>query len=277
MRMLTAVPGILIALGLIIAAPAHAATEPGRVSLRGWLGFTTVSLADINGEIRSARAEFLADTLVEEPHWDPFGGTANLGLEMEVQLTPVFSAGLGFSSQKGSLRLEALKVFSTDPATGEPAEVESFEEEPRYSSWDVVGTLGLWVPSAPGLHFGVQLGLVRGTLEMEGTHLFDTFTDLPFLEFTQGDWKGTGVVLGAFTGYEQPLSPELSLSTRMGYRYRKISTPDGILRTTRWGDQGNSREWASGPPLDSDGNPMDLDLGGFYINIGLSLGFGGGD
>jgi hypothetical protein len=277
MRIRTAVPSVLLALGLIIAAQAHAATVPGRISLRAWTGFTTLSLADINDDIRSNRAAFRADTLVEETHWDPFGGSANLRLEMDVQLTPMISAGLGFSSQNGSIRLQASRVFSTDPITGEPAEVETFERDPKYSAWDVVGTLGLWFPSAPGLNFGLQLGFVRGELVSEDTHLLDTFSSSPVLEISNGDWKGTGAVVGAFGGYERPILPELSLSTRMGYRYRNIARPDGILRTTSWGDQGNSREWTSGPLLDSKGKPMDLNLSGFYCEVGLTLGFGGGD
>ena len=275
MRRSRAISGVLIGLGLLTAAPALAATQRGKVSLRGSLGFTTLALGDINDQIRSARDEFLADTLVEESRWDPFGGAPDFGIEVDVQLTPVLSAGLGFSSQGGTRRHEAFRVFSIDPSTGEPANTESLDEDLKYSAWDVVGTLGLWVPSAPGLHFGVQLGLARGTFEQQATHLDDSGRDLPFLEISQGDWKGTGVVLGAFTGYEQPLSSVLSLSSRMGYRYRNIRRPDGTLRTTHWGDTGNERHWESGPLLDDEGNPMELDLSGFYFRIGLALGLGG--
>ena len=274
MRMLRGVPGVLIALGILSVAPAHAATQQGKTTLRGWLGFSTLALGDINDQIRSQRDDFLADTLLDEAKWDPLGGAPNLGFELEVQLTPVLSAGLGFSSQRGSRRHQAFLVYSRDPDTGEPSGIESFDEDIKFSAWDVVGTLGLWVPSAPGLHFGAQLGLARGTFESQATHLFDTGIELPFLQVEQGDWRGTGVVLGAFTGYEQPLSSALSLCTRMGYRYRNIRRPDGVLRTTHWGDTGNERQFEPGPLMDADGNPMELDLGGFYFNLGLSLGFG---
>lgn len=277
MRIRTAVPCVLVALGLISASPAHAATAPGRISLRGWAGFTTLSMADVNDDIRSTQAAFRADTTVEELRWDPFGGSPNLRLELDVQVTPVLSAGLGFSTQSGSVRLQSSRVFSVDPITGEPAEVETFEQEPKFTAWDFVGTLGLWVPSAPGLNFGLQLGFVRGAMETENTHLFDTFSASPVLEISNGEWKGSGPVLGVFSGYERPILPELSLSTRLGYRYRKIPRPDGILKTTSWGDQGNSREWTTGPLRNSRGEPIDLDLSGFYIDIGLSLGFGGAD
>ena len=278
MRIPIVLSGTLLTLGLLAASPSHAASEPGKISLRGCLGFTTLSLRDINDDIRSVREGFMADTLVEEARWDPFGSSPNLGLELEVQLTKKLSAGLAFSAQKGSRRQQALRVFSTDPSTGEPAASESFEAEPSFSAWDVSGTLGLWVPSAPGLNFGVQLGIVRGTLRAEGTHLYDAaITSLPYLQLIHGEWKGTGAVVGAFTGYEQPLSPELTFSSRLGYRYRRIAGLDGTLATTEWGDQGNQREWTSGPPLDAQGRPMRLDLGGFYVNIGLSLGFGGAD
>ena len=277
MRIRSAVPSVLIALGLITAARAHAATVPGRISLRAWSGFTTLSLADVNDDIRTARAAFQADTLVDELRWDPFGGTANLRLELDVQLTPTISAGLGFSSQSGNLRHHASRVISTDPGTGEPAEVETFEQDPKFTAWDVVGTLGLWFPSAPGLNFGLQLGFIRGALETENTHLLDTFTSSPVLEISNGEWIGTGAVVGLFSGYEQAILPDLSLSTRVGYRYRNIGRPDGLLKTTSWGDQGNSREWTAGPLLNSQGKPIDMDLSGFYVEVGLSLGFGGGD
>lgn len=277
MKIRSAIRGVFVALCLCGATSVHAATEPGKVSLRGHVGIAALSPADINDAARAARDELLADSTVEESRWDPFGITPSLGIELEMQLTRELSFGLAFSSQHSFRRHTAVRVFSTNPATGEPAEMESIEEELRISAWDIGGTLALWVPSAPGLHFGVQLGLVRGALEKEGMHFFETFTAEPFLESTRGDWSGTGVALGAYTGYEQAVTPECALSTRIGYRVRKIGAPDGILRTTRWGDQGNSREWSEGPPLDSDGRPMGLDLGGFYFNLGLSLGFGGGD
>lgn len=277
MRIRTAVASVLVALGSIIAARADAAASPGRISLRGWAGFTTLSMADINDDIRSTQAAFRADTTVEELRWDPFGGSPNLRLEMDVQVTPLLSAGLGFSTQNGSVRLQSSRVFSVDPTTGEPAEIETLEQYPKFTAWDFVGTLGLWVPSAPGLNFGLQLGFVRGAVTTENTRLLDKFTASPLLEISDGEWQGTGPVLGAFAGFERSILPELSLSTRLGYRYRKIPRPDGILKTTSWGDQGNSREWTTGPLRNSKGEPIDLDLSGFYIDVGLSLGFGGAD
>jgi len=273
MRMRIAVPGMLIALGLIVAVPADAVTQPGKATLRGWLGFTTLNLGDINDGIRSARDAFMADTLVDEASWDPLGGAPNLGVDLDIQLTPVFSAGLGFSTHRSSVRHQALRILSYDFDTGEPAEIESYDEETKISAWDVVGTLGLWVPSAPGFQFGAQLGLVRGTIEREGVYLIDAFTVLPNMQLTQGSWKGTGIVLGAFTGYEQPVTSQLSFSSRIGYRYRKIGRPTGTIVLTEWGDQGNAREVEHGPLQDGTG----LDLGGFYFKVGLSMGLGGGE
>lgn len=277
MRMRNMAPGMLIALGLIIAIPAQAVTQPGKARLRGSLGFTTLALGDINGEIRSRRDAFMADTLVDESTWDPMGGTSKLGLDLDIQITPVISAGLGFSTQRSSVKHQALRVLSLDLETGEPAEIEHFDEDVKVSAWDVVGTLGLWVPSAPGLHFGAQLGLVRGTFQREAVYLIDAFTVEPNMILSQGTWKGTGVVLGAFTGYEQPLTSQLTLASRLGYRYRKIGSPEGRVVLTEWGDQGNVREVETGPLLDDQGNRMALDLGGFYVNVGLSIGLGGGE
>lgn len=265
---------LFVPLALGMASPAGAADVPGRVTLRAWSGFTTLSLGHVNDNIREMRDAFRADTLVEDSIWDPFGGAGNLRAEMEVQLTPIFSAGLGFSSQRGSVRLEATRVFSYE-LDGEPAEIEIFEEEPIVKAWDIVGTLGVRVPSAPGLGFGMQLGFVRGTYEVQQSHLIDTFTELPSMEIANGLWKGTGVVLGAYTGYERAVTRELNVCTRMGYRYRRIGRLDGMLQTTIWGDQGNAREWEQGPLLDRNGQVMELDMSGFYFDIGLSLGFGG--
>lgn len=273
MRMLRAVSGVLIALGLMTTAPAHASTERGKTSFRGWWGYTSLTLGDINNAIRSDWARFQADTLAEEVNWNAFGGAPNLGLELEVQITPGISAGLGFSSQRGSRRLEAVR--SLDDTVNFSSLRETFEEDLRFSAWDVVGTLGFWLPSAPGLHAGVQLGVVRGKFETDRTHFFDSSSELPFQEFTRGEWKGTGVVLGAFSGYDLPLSSTLSLSSRMGYRYRNIKSPKGTLRSTLYADQGDERRWETGPLLGPGGNPLDLDLGGLYFNVGLCLGLGG--
>jgi len=285
----TVVAGLLLALGLTLASPVQA-TQPGKARLRGWLGFTTLPLGDFNGQIRSERNAFMADTLTDEATWDPMGGAPSLGLELEVQLTPVLSAGIGFSSHRSSVRQEAFRILSIDLETGEPAEFEDFDQELKVSAWDVVGTLGLWVPSAPGLHFGAQLGLVRGTLTREFVHVASAFSiPAEFTEFVDGRWTGTGIVLGAFTGYDQPISSQLSLTSRIGYRYRKIGSPDGIVRTlTLDENEGTSYEWEPGPsrlwrvgapgaPLDVEGDPMSLDLGGFHFKVGLSMALGGGE
>lgn len=268
---------VLLVLGLCAASSAFAAVDPGRVTLRGSTGFSTLSLNRLNEDIKAMRDAFLADTLVEESRWEPFGGSPNFRVELEAQLTKVFSAGLAVSAQRGAMRHDALRVFSYEPGTEDPAEIESFEREPRFEAWDVVGTLGLWVPSAPGLHFGMQLGYVRGTYHLTEAHLIDTFTQLPSMEIGTGTWRGSGAVLGAYTGYERPVTTDLSISTRIGYRFRRIGRLDGLFNITTWGDQGNAREWESGPLLDLAGKVMPLDLSGSYFDIGLSLGFGGGE
>lgn len=271
------VPGLLVALGLLVAAPSQSAPDPGKARLRVWAGFTTLTLGDINDGIRSARDEFLADTLTDEATWDPFGGMPSVGGELDFQVTPVISAGFGVSAHRGSVRHQALRILSVDSGTGEPAEIESFDETLEISAWDVVGTLGLWVPSAPGLHFGAQLGMVRGTFQRESVYLIDAFTIEPNMQLRQGTWKGTGIVLGAFTGYEQSLTSQVAFTTRLGYRIRKVGRPQGTEIITDWGDSGNAREWETGRLLDEDGNTVELDLGGFYFKVGLSMALGGGE
>lgn len=276
MRFMHAVSGALVLVGLFAAAPAQSVSLPGKAKLRAWMGFNTMPLGDINDRIRAERQAFLADTLTDEAIWDPFGGAPGLGAELDVQINTILSAGIGFSALRGSIRQEAFRVFSLDPDSGEPAELEDFDRTLKVSSWDVVGTLGLWVPSAPGLHFGAQLGLVRGTFKSDVVHIFSTFNQGEYTEFQEGEWKGTGVVLGAFTGYEQSLSSALSLTSRIGYRYRKVGSPEGVLRIlTLDENEGTSYEWEHGPLLDPDGDPVSLDLGGFYFKVGLSMGLGG--
>ena len=263
-------------LALILGAtPALAATDPGRVTLRGSSGFTTLSLNHLNEDIKGYRDALRADTLVDEARWEPFGGTPSFRVELDAQLTKVFSAAIGFSAQNGHVRHEAFRVISRDPSTGEDAEIESFDEDVRVQAWDVVGTLGLWVPSSPGLNFGLQLGYVRGTYRRDESHLIDTFTGLPSMEIGAGTWHGSGIVLGAFTGYERPVTSDLSVSTRIGYRYRRIGRLEGTFIQTTWGDQGNERSWEDGPLLDRAGHVMPVDLSGSYFDIGLTLGFGG--
>jgi len=268
---------VMLALVLCSASPAFAATDPGRVTFRASSGFTTLALDRINDGIRATQQAFLSDTLVEDVRWEPFGGSPSFRVELEAQLTPLLSVGLGYHLQRGAVRHEAFRVFSIEAGTGEPAEIESFEEEPRFEAWDVVGTLGLWAPSAPGLNFGLQLGFVRGTYRTEQTHLIDTFTELPSMEISTGEWKGSGVVLGAYTGYERAVTTDLSIATRIGYRYRRIGRLDGLFSITTWGDQGNSREWETGPLTDARGHALPMDLSGAYFDIGLTLGFGGLD
>jgi hypothetical protein len=279
---------LLVALGLTLAVPALA-TPPGKTRLRAWMGFTTLPLGNLNDQVRSERNAFMGDTLTDESRWDPLGGAPNPVVELDVQLTPVLSAAIGYSSNRSSVRHEAFRIISVDEF-GEPAETEDFDQALKVSTWDVVGTLGLWVPSAPGLHFGAQLGLARGTLTNESVHDVSAFSiPAAYTEFLNGRWTGTGLVLGAFTGYDQPISSQLSLTTRVGYRYRRIGRLDGIVRrleldenegTSYEWEPGPLRHWKIGPPgahLDTGGDPMSLDLGGFYFNVGLSVGLGGGE
>jgi hypothetical protein len=268
-------PAALIALGLLMAAPAYTAPTPGKTTVRAWLGYSTFALGDINSQIEAQRNAFGSDTLVDESRWDPFGGAPNLGGELDVQITPTVSAGLGVDVHRSSVRHQMSRVFSLDPDSGEPAEFENLDEQTKISAWDVVANVSMWVPSAPGLYFGAQVGLVRGTYTNESVHHIDTFTTPSDLLLTQGTFQGTGAVLGAFTGYEQSINPQLSITTRMGYRYRQIARPIGTTNITEWGDQGNAREWESGPLLDANGHTMSLDLGGFYFQIGLSVALGG--
>ncbi len=277
MRMRNVVRGMIVAMSLVVAVPSYAVTQPGKARLRASLGFTTLTLGDINDQIRSDRDAFMADTLTDESSWDPLGGAPNLGVELDVQITPVVSAGIGFGAHRSSIRHNAFRILSLDIDTGEPAEFEQFDEKLKLSAWDVVGTVGLWVPSAPGLHFGAQVGMVRGTFERESWYLIESFSVEANMQQKLGTWSGTGVVLGAFTGYEQPITSQLSFASRVGYRYRKIGSPSGTLITINWGDQGNEREVEPGPLLDADGNPMELDLGGFYFNVGVSMSLGGGE
>ena len=274
MRMRNA-PALVVVLGLLVAAPAFAVPAPGKATLRAWMGFTTLALGDINSQIEAQRNTFAGDSLVDELMWNPLGGAPNVGGELDLQFTRTVSGGIAVNVHRSSVDHQMFRVFSLDPDTGEPAETESYDERLHVSAWDVTANMTYWVPSAPGLHFGAQLGLVRGTFERDDVYHLDTNTQLPDLLLTQGTFKGTGAVLGAFTGYDQPITPQLSLTTRMGYRYRQIQKPLGTTYSTDFGDQGNTREWENGPLLDANGHPMSLDLGGFYFQIGISATLGG--
>jgi len=273
--MRNAAPAMLVVLSLLAAAPARPAPQPGRTTLRAWMGFSTLALGDINSRIEAQRTAFGSDTTVDELRWDPFGGAPNLGGELDVQISPKLSAGIGVDVLRSSVSHQVFRVFSLDPDTGEPAEFETTDEHGTVSAWDVVGNVSMWVPSAPGLYFGAQVGLMRGTFTHSDVYHVETFTAFPDLRFTDGTFKGTGAVLGAFTGYDQALTPQLSLTTRMGYRFRQISRPLGVTYVTDWGDQGNTREWENGQLVDQNGKPMNLDLGGFYFQVGLSATLGG--
>jgi hypothetical protein len=272
--MRNAPPALIAALGLLVAAPALAVPAPGKATLRAFVGFTTLGLGDINSQITAQRDAFMADSLVDEALWAPMGGAPNVGGELDLQFTPTISGGIAVSVHRSSVDHQMFRVFSLDPDSGEPAETESYDERIHISAWDVVANATYWVPSAPGLHFGAQLGLVRGTFDRDDVYHIDTNTQLPDLLLTHGTFKGTGAVLGAFTGYDQTITPQL-LTTRMGYRYRQIQKPLGTTYSTDFGDQGNSREWENGPLTDASGRPMSLDLGGFYFQVGISATLGG--
>jgi hypothetical protein len=202
------------------------------------------------------------------------GGAPEVGGELEIQITPTISASLAVSRQRASVRHELIRVFSFDPDSGEPAEIETTDETVKVTLWDAVASMTYWVPSAPGLHFGGQFGLVRGKYEVDNWYLIDTNTVLANMIFTDGTYEGTGAVLGAYTGYQQSLTSTLGFTSRIGYRYRNVDEPKGNSFLTEWGDEGNAREWEFGPLLDKTGRTMSLDMSGFYFKVGLSLTIG---
>lgn len=252
---------------LLLATSINAwAGEPGSIYLRGSVGLATQSLGDVNDDI--ARVGSDLGEISSRIDWEEFGGAVPFGIEGGFQLDQRISWGIGFTYQKSNVEHFAV----LDPGGTIFGDIG---EDNDLSMLDLYGTVTLWIPQTPGLHFGGQLGIVRGNYDISD------FVDLAdgagafVVGAGSGDADATGLSLGIYAGYEAALSPGFALSGRLGYHYLNVGEMEGTYTFIGEDQDGPIYDSGVGPVTDSAGRPMDFDLSGIRASAAITVHFGG--
>lgn len=274
-----ALMGAFAVVGSLVAAPCQSAQAVGSFYIHAGIGYATQSLSDVNDDIKAFRSDLQTSQSMDNIlsfQWEPYGGAANFDTEVGYRFSKLVAAGIGFAYQHSSVEHVAEPDFF-DLGSGQYL-FGTLEEKPELSLLDVGGNVTLWVPSAPGLHFGGALGLARGTRTL--TDAVDIlYGDALVSGFTtaagKGEWHATGVTFGAFAGYEVFVAPKVSLLGRLGYRYWKVGKMNGSYTVAGEDENGPIVGTFNEPPSDSNDVPLEFDLSGLYLKVGVGVSLGG--
>lgn len=258
------------ALLLLLSGSRNAwAGGPASIYMRGSVGFATQSLADVNDDIELVGSSY--SPLATSLDWEKFGGAVPFGVEGGYQFSDRLSGGIGFTYQKSKVEHDGTLDF-TDTGSG-TSYFADLGEDQDLSLLDFYGTLTLWIPEAPGLHFGGQLGVARGKLD------FADFIDLTASDGTfligagTGDADATRFSAGIYAGYEATLTPVFGLSGRVGYHYLNLGEMEGTYTFVGDSDTGPLNLSATGPVTDSNGGSMDFDFSGLRASAAVTFRF----
>jgi hypothetical protein len=265
-------PKTACALLLVLSGAANAwAGDPGSIYVRGSVGYAAQSLRDLNDDISLEAATWRPVSTSLD--WEEFGGAVPFGLEGGFQFSDRLSGGIGFTYQKGKVEhFAALDFFDSGSGV---SYLGDLNEDQDLTLLDFYGALTVWIPQAPGLHFGGQLGIARGKLEIaDGVDV--SGDDGSFLTAVgNGDADGTGISAGIYAGYEVALSPMFGLSGRAGYLYCNVGELEGTYTIVGDSDTGPIDSSTSGPVTDFNGGRMDFDFSGLRASAAVTLRFGG--
>jgi hypothetical protein len=193
------------------------------------------------------------------------------GLEFGYQYSERWSWAFGFTWHKSTVEHVAALNF-VDPESGATYVGEEIEDE-DLKLLDMYGTAMLWIPHAPGLHLGAQLGFAMGSLDyVDGIDLRGNNTSFAVLT-GNGEANGTGFSAGLYAGYEVTVTPRLGLSARFGYVHCDLGKMEGAYRIHGTTNAGPVRGEAHGPVTDSNGETLDWDLSGVRASGAVTFRF----
>ena len=262
-------PVLILILGMVAATKAIAQSEPvPGFYVRGQLGYGWPSMRDIDAQISAEEVALRpATTLLD---WEELGGGTRFLGEAGYRISPVFSLGLEFGYQKISRDHSATLLFDSGTAIVSG----TIDRTVKAGLFTVLLTPTITLPSAPGFHFGGQIGMGRGSFERiesdnigatDGTFVVGTFTE---------DYDETALAGGLFAGWDFSMSPEVAFSIRAGYLMSNFSKMDGTLTAEGSTELGPFFDSFPGQLTDSDGDPMEVNFSGLNLNVGLLLRFG---
>jgi hypothetical protein len=256
MKIVCGIPCVVVAL-LLSQIPAFAQPPASPTYIRGSVGVATQSLKDWNDAIEE-QEQFLRSVGAPVNSWDKLGAGFPVWIEVGSRISNTVSLGVALSYQRASV----------NNTLGDGTGSFTSSIDVLMTAW--TGILTIWMPGAPGLFLGADVGAGFGKAKSQ-SH-FRNFSD-PTQNFdTTGDWDGKGLVAGVFGGYQHVFPAQNGAGPlvfmKLGYQFQNIGDFDGTASSST----GFSR---SGPPVNSSGQPMDADFSGLQLTAGFGFAFGG--
>jgi hypothetical protein len=259
-----------VALLLLVASAASAQPpEPGTYSFRGSLGLAKQSLGDVNDDIALDASTW--GPLSSSLDWKEHGDGVPFGLEFGYQYSERWSWAFGLTWHKSTVDHAAMLDF-LDTTNG-VIYTGPLSESQDLKLLDMYGTAAMWIPHAPGLHLGAQLGFAMGSVDFSDGIDLDG-DDGSFLVLNgDGEGHATGFSAGLYAGYEVTVTPLVGLSARVGYLQCNLGKMDGRYQVRGTSDTGPIAGQANGSLTDSNGRTMDWDFSGLRASGGVTLRF----
>ena len=242
-----------LALALLCLQPHAAGQERSTPKgyLRGFLGYTTQALGDLNDAIEDDEQALRGLGIPLD--WETFGGAMEFGAGADLRVSDTVTLGMQVGMQRSSV-------------------------ENSYSDWsgalsdhidlrviDVSGTLTFWPPNSPGLFVGGSMGVAFGTADSESR--FRIYSEPEYDLDAESDFSGSGLSLGAFGGYQAAVGEAGLVFLKAGYRLRNLGEFDGDVCSPQSGCWDTEAQ-------DNAGQALDFDFSGFFLECGLGFGVG---
>jgi hypothetical protein len=214
-------------------------------------GIATQSLESVNRDVRATGE--LIQSFDPAASWREFTHGYPIELEFGYHVAPSWAVGLA-----GTFR-------QTRVENGFYNQTFIVAESQRLRLFELAATTTWWLPRPLGLHLCADVGLGFGTMAEEFTYreYESPRNDFDFV----GDYGGAGFVAGVALGYEQVVPSGFWWWVRSGYRLASLGDFSGSASSPQLGT-------ATGPPIGSDGQPLEFDFGGVSVRAGLGLSFG---
>jgi len=230
----------------------------GELYLRGSFGYALQDLVDINSQIENAEhleeiREYQGDYLPEDYYGSKlFGDSKVMDLEFGYLLTPSWSLGCAVAYRACQVDNFLQSVYFT---SGDELFLKTV-------SISAIATYRF--PFAPAFSAGGELGVAYGSYKRD---ISTQYQLVPTLNTTfYGDYKGDGLTFGLFAGYERRISDRIRIQTRAGYRHLDLGEYTGTTDRVGYGRY-------SGTLVDAQGEPVEVDLSGFFFSAGLDFSF----
>jgi hypothetical protein len=256
----------IVILAVCLAEPALAQSDSGPwFYVRAMGGYAWPMFGDVNAQICVEQAALYPVSSVLQ--WEELSGAPFGAGELGFTLTPTFSLGLGFGYQRSTRDHSTTFQFDTGTAIVNGTIEQSIEAR----QFTLMLTPTYRVPTAPGLHFGAQLGAAKGWFQR--TENDDIFaTDGSFLVGTLAeDYDQIAFAGGIFAGYDISASPSVAFTLRGGYLFSPFSGMDGPVHASGATDQGIIASVEHVELTDGSGNPLEVSFSGWNVTFGILL------